>query len=234
MFGLALISMGYLFGILGPIMSIPTFQVYHDKVKSWVEAGYTADEVEYPTGNLILTIISLVALALSIYFTIRKSKSMNVLKKDITYIPQYLKKCNRSDFHGSSLVDDSWQILKRDKDFAHCIRYGYIYTGGTVTEPDKYIYTSATVGGITTGGVTKLDGGTYLSNFRKTGLLRLETAAGDWIYRFVLTDEMFEIAKKDKRVSSLLYTKGDINFLRSYNLTVNEFNLLFSWLCGKD
>ena len=35
--------------------------------------------------------------------------------------------------------------------------------------PDRYVYTSATVGGITTGGVTKLEGGYSISLGEKTG-----------------------------------------------------------------
>lgn len=76
--------------------------------------------------------------------------------------------------------------------------------------PDKYIYTGATVGGIHTGGVSKIEGGYSARSGSKTGDYYLSFKYGKyneyndmrWSSKYisciVLTKKDYELAKKDK------------------------------------
>ena len=66
--------------------------------------------------------------------------------------------------------------------------------------PDSYVFSSATVGGITTGGVTKIEGGPVLEVGKKTG--RYSLGFGDkWVASIGLSDKDYEIAKADSVLS---------------------------------
>lgn len=62
-------------------------------------------------------------------------------------------------------------------------------------KPEKYIYTSATVGGITTGGVTKTGGYNYISGSQKSGKYQI-LYYDDLVSRIALTEELFLQAKE--------------------------------------
>lgn len=72
--------------------------------------------------------------------------------------------------------------------------------------PDEYIFTSATVGGITTGGVDKIEGKINYA-YNKTGTYSLGFAISKhctWDVLYIkLSDELYELAKKDDRVKYL-------------------------------
>lgn len=80
-------------------------------------------------------------------------------------------------------------------------------------KPEEYIYTSATVGGITTGGVTKIGGYNYVSNVQKTGKYQLRYA-GKTVERIVLTKELRKQAK-NSQIAEYLNADGNIEVISS-------------------
>ena len=68
--------------------------------------------------------------------------------------------------------------------------------------PDRYVYTGATVGGVTTGGVTKLDGGYSLSTGAKTGDYYLT-------YKYGQYNEFLNARWSSRYVSAISLTKTD-------------------------
>ena len=104
--------------------------------------------------------------------------------------------------------------------------------------PDKYIYTSATVGGITTGGVSKIDGGYSAGLGGKTGTYNLWYKKarpskdsrnltgwdGEVIYSVVLNDLRLD------SVSSERYLP---NSLKVLDLSKSTADYVLSWICGE-
>ena len=128
--------------------------------------------------------------------------------------------------------------------------------------PDKYIYTSATVGGITTGGVSKIAGGYSTGLGDKTGTYNLwyKTAKrstdsrnltgwdGEVIYSIVLNDADFKKAKnnsmlrplivdqsklKDGRLDSFSSERYLPNSLKVLDLSKYTADYVLSWICGE-
>ncbi len=130
---------------------------------------------------------------------------------------------------------------------------------GTYT-PDKIVYTGATVGGVTTGGISTIPGGYNVYGGKKTGnyylwhnYARLDDSighsgwVGNQIFSIVLSQNDFEIARKDPILSKRLISSQalkdgkrlNIDSLKdSRTLIVNtaskeDCNYILSWLCGE-
>lgn len=128
--------------------------------------------------------------------------------------------------------------------------------------PDKYIYTSATVGGITTGGVSKIDGGYSAGLGEKTGVYNLyykwaERSTdsrnltgwdGAFIYSIVLNDSDFNKAKENSKLRPLIVDQSELidgrlamysseiylpNSLNVNRLSKETANYVLSWICGE-
>lgn len=76
-------------------------------------------------------------------------------------------------------------------------------------KPEEYIFTSATVGGITTGGVDKIGGYSYISGSTKTGKYQL-WYIDKLIRRIQLSDTLFAQAKKSPIAEYLDKTTKEI------------------------
>ncbi len=122
------------------------------------------------------------------------------------------------------------KVLKVSEMWNHTINY----------EPEKYVYTGATVGGVHTGGVHKEGGYNYLSgtstgkyeiwydnsmpyetNFTSGGVQRIKLAD----YKLVAN------AKNNKYVSR--YLQGNTLVLGYKTLSKQECKNIISWLCGE-
>ena len=106
--------------------------------------------------------------------------------------------------------------------------------------PDKYIYTSATVGGITTGGVSKVEGGYDINvTTRSYFTLGYGSFAGGFskakpIYKIYLSEELFKKAK-DSKISSwtTIDKKADPDRRYSihwWDLTEENGRTIIDWL----
>lgn len=93
-------------------------------------------------------------------------------------------------FHNHTL-----SLKERRPELAKAIRIVDFQDRVITYTPEKYIYTSATVGGITTGGVEKVGG--YSSETVRTGQVNLKWGLSvlNDISRIRLTDELFKKAK---------------------------------------
>lgn len=120
------------------------------------------------------------------------------------------------------------------------------------------VYSSATAGGITTGGVTKIDGGYSVGSGEKTGNYNfwykkakrstdsrnLTGREGTVIHSIVLSDSDFEKAKKNPKLSSLIMDEEEMKAsystrryrpktLNVYNLSKITVDYVLSWICGE-
>ena len=85
-------------------------------------------------------------------------------------------------------------------------------------KPEEYIFTSVTVGGITTGGVDKIGGYNYISGSTKTGKYQLWYI--DKLVRNIrLSDELFEQAKESLIAEYLNMTTKEIVVISSVSLS---------------
>ncbi len=84
-------------------------------------------------------------------------------------------------------------------------------------QDEQYIYTSATVGGVTTGGVSKIDGYDYASGFSKTGKYCLEFA-GRQIWSIKLDYNLFDAAKNSTMAPYLNENNREITVINPVNM----------------
>ena len=92
-------------------------------------------------------------------------------------------------------------------------------------KPEEYIFTSVTVGGITTGGVDKIGGYNYISGSTKTGKYQLWYI--DKLVRNIrLSDELFEQAKESLIAEYLNMSTKEIVVISSVSLSYTTRMLL--------
>ena len=92
-------------------------------------------------------------------------------------------------------------------------------------KPEEYIFTSVTVGGITTGGVDKIGGYNYISGSTKTGKYQLWYI--DKLIRSIqLSDELFEQAKESLIAEYLNMATKEIVVISSVALSYTTQMLL--------
>lgn len=100
-----------------------------------------------------------------------------------------------SGYGGLRLSYPTLIVDKRAKELAECFEIRNHTIAVREREPEKYIYTSATVGGITTGGVDKVGGGYHKVMDMPTDKCKLLFLDHE-IERITLSDELCKEAKK--------------------------------------
>lgn len=146
--------------------------------------------------------------------------------------------------------DFTLSITKRDTRFSQIVKIVADTTPIATYSPEKYIYTGATVGGITTGGVSKIGG--YGTKAVKNGRYNLELVnqQGGLIERIKLTPELSQKARESV-VAQYLSEQGDeIIVVLPYGSKINgkEVDIfspersptyekckdILNWLCMKE
>lgn len=117
--------------------------------------------------------------------------------------------------------------------------------------PDKTIYTSVTVGGVTTGGFDTIKGGYSLSSGAKTGKYYLSykyaqilnnEPMSDIICFAILSDDVFQAAMEDYHLKSLVasdnakkfYNISDKNVLDLSSLTIRQAEVALNLFSGSN
>lgn len=100
-------------------------------------------------------------------------------------------------------------LKKRGAPIAKAVKIAADKDYTTSYKPEEYVYTGATVGGVTTGGIHKQGGYEYISGEAKTGKYQLQYN-GQYISKIQLTDELFREAKNSRIKNYLDYSKKQI------------------------
>lgn len=136
--------------------------------------------------------------------------------KDVQTATENLSSAFSEDFSGS-LGSINIYLKEKHPDFKKLLTYEVHENAIHTDVPKKYIYTSATVGGITTGGITEVGGYTDITKYSShTFELRLKEVRKtpdnkDAVYtrlikKIELSSDLLKIAKKSKIAQ---YIKGD-------------------------
>lgn len=164
----------------------------------------------------------------------------------------YLKFCEDH----SRLTPGYAVLVKRDPYIRKIISVTAEREVGATYTPDKIIYTGATVGGVTTGGISTIPGGYTINSGKKTGNYYMwhnyaKLCASGWegsrICSIVLSPNDYQIAKKDPILSKFVISKQtledgkrlDIESLKNSNALVvysaskEDCNYILSWLCNE-
>ena len=133
--------------------------------------------------------------------------------------------------------DNTLIVKKRHSSLFDAIEVEACRTLNVSYTPDRYVYTGATVGGVHTGGVTKLDGGYSVRPGDKTGDYMLCFKYGkynefnnyrwssEYLSCIVLTKSDFNLAKKDATLRRFIPNeerKTSLTSVLSNNLTKEE------------
>ena len=143
-------------------------------------------------------------------------------------------------------------VYKRDSEFRDSFTIEAHHNYAFSVVPDKQIFTSVSVGGITTGGVSTIKGGLQGTDLGKTGTYWINYKYGEmlgskWspagINSFILPSDLFEMAKKDVVLSKYVVTEEQLrtkklDYYKDNSLIVNEMtssdcNYLLNWLSNK-
>ena len=149
-----------------------------------------------------------------------------------------------------SFKDFTLSITKRDTRFSQIVKIIEDTTAIATYSPEKYIYTGVTVGGITTGGVSKVGG--YGTKAVKNGRYNLELVnqRGGTIQRIKLTPKLSQKARESV-VAQYLSEQGDeIIVVLPYDSKINGKEVgvfsperrptyekckdILNWLCMKE
>lgn len=164
----------------------------------------------------------------------------------------YLKFCEDH----SRLTPGYAVLVKRDPYIRKIISVTAEREVGATYTPDKIIYTGATVGGVTTGGISTIPGGYTIHSGKKTGNYYMwhnyaKLYASGWegsrICSIVLSPNDYQIAKKDPILSKYVISKQtledgkrlDIESLKNskalvvYSASKEDCNYILSWLCNE-
>lgn len=112
----------------------------------------------------------------------------------------------------STYKDGVLSITKRDAVFKTVIGIKPYYSSKVAYKPEQYVYTGATVGGITTGGVHKEGGYNYISSTHKTAKCELHYHGDKQkvIDKIQLTPALAEEARKCAQIKGFLNEKDQI------------------------
>lgn len=110
--------------------------------------------------------------------------------------------------------------------------------------PDKVVYTSATVGRVTTGGIDTIKGGYTVHSGSKTGnyylwhgfaRMSMNRWEGDMVFRIVLSQSDYEKAKKDSVLQKYISTRnkgGKSEYYLNVGYTSKtDCEYILSWMC---
>ena len=112
--------------------------------------------------------------------------------------------------------DEVFELEKRDENIRKYIKIKKVYNAEYGYEPEKYVYTGVTVGGVTTGGIHKEDSYNYVSNVSNTGRYMLECGDKSF-FKIKLSRDLLKEAKK-----SYINKYLDGNIIRVYGFNDDE------------
>lgn len=172
----------------------------------------------------------------------------SLLVSIIVFIPIFYFYQKSSDdkkaTHTNLLFDSTTKELtlnKRDSTNRKVLSVTELWNHTLNYEPEKYVYTGATVGGVHTGGVHKEGGYNYVTG-TKTGKyhiwysdgVRYETNDNSgFVHSIKLADmNLVKKAKESKCVSK--YLQENMLVLEYKTLSKQECTAIISWLCGEE
>ena len=151
---------------------------------------------------LVLSAIGMMPICIAFELITAKEEKKNREERELEVEMEQYATCTNCE-HKTVLL-----LKRRSSKFSKAIK---IYDDKDAIidyEPVRYIFTSATVGRITTGGIDKVGGNTYLAGTLENGKCRFEYLKRR-IDAIQLTDELYEEAKKSK-ISKYLNDKKQI------------------------
>jgi len=139
------------------------------------------------------------------------------------------RKAKRISRHGADLYGDSLWITKRNPYFAKIIKIIPHKMNITAYKPESYVYTGATVGGITTGGFHKEGGYNYIASTIKTEKCALVFGRkkGVEIKSIYLTPELAKEARKSFTIKDYVTDSNYIMVENEIEISDYEKKLFF-------
>lgn len=127
-------------------------------------------------------------------------------------------------------------ITKRDPILQIIIKVFPYYSAKMAYKPEEYVYASATVGGVATGGVHKKGGYSYIASMEKTNKYELVYCELGRHQRTInaiqLTPELAEEARQCDQIKSFLYENRLVLSLPSERK--DQYEALVKWLGGEN
>lgn len=183
-----------------------------------------------PCGGAVLAIIGFVlvfnnstntfgavlALVGIILFTIGVQSSKDASNADLNKEIQQKVGCTFTE-------EGTLSITGRDPIIRKAVQIEEDYTAIVKDDPLKIHYGSATVGGVTTGGVYTTGGHKYIAGAEKSGKYKL-TSNNKTIYQIQLSDQLYNSAKQST-IAKYLNEKKQIQVIEKVELTELERQL---------
>lgn len=138
---------------------------------------------------------------------------------------------NYNTLQVSSYKDHILSIKKRDSCLERVIQIAPHYSSTVSYKPEEYVYTGATVGGITTGGIHKEGGYNYISSSKKTEKCELyyEYNETQYIDKIQLTPELAEEARKCEKIKSYVNSQNQIVIYSTANVSSIDKELFLQY-----
>ena len=173
-------------------------------------AAYGTPSREYPEGIPILSFLGLFLIVFTIADIIYIVFQVHILMPKI-------KKYDKI----ASFEDGVLTISERSELFKSYIKIEPFYFANISYKPESLVYTGATVGGITTGGVHKEGGYNYISSTSKTKKCDMvyTLSQNERIAEIQLTPRLAKIARENKEIGGYVNEKDRIIVITKITMT---------------